>query len=64
MIIPEWLFQEPMVNRTKKVYNPKTLKQIARNNTEVDDKQLIKELAKKMINLYKFTDRALQVGLT
>ena len=29
---------------------------------EVDDEQLNKELAKKMINPYYFTDRALRVG--
>ena len=29
MIIPEWLFQEPIQNKITKVYNPKALKQIA-----------------------------------
>ena len=43
-------------------YNPKSLKQLARNNIKLDDKQLNKELAKKMINPYYFTDRALQTG--
>ena len=38
------------------------MKQIARDNTGLDDKQLNKELAKKMLNPYHFTDRALQVG--
>ena len=28
--IKEWLFQEPIGNRIKKIYNPKTLEQIAR----------------------------------
>ena len=62
MIIPEWLFQEPVENKIKKIYNPKSLKQLARNNIKLDDKQLNKELAKKMINPYYFTDRNLQVG--
>ena len=62
MIIPEWLFQEPIENNIKKIYNPKSLKQLARNNIQLDDKQLNKELAKKMINPYYFTDRALQIG--
>ena len=62
MIIPEWLFREPVVNEIEKVYNPKSLKQLARNNIKLDDKQLNKELAKKMINPYYFTDRNLQVG--
>ena len=62
MIIPEWLFQEPAENKIKKIYNPKSLKQLARNNIKLDDKQLNKELAKRMINPYYFTDRILQVG--
>ena len=41
---------------------PKSLKQLARNNFKLDDKQLNKKLAKKMINPYYFTDRNLQVG--
>ena len=44
------------------MYNPKPLKQIARNNIKLDDKQLNKELTKKMLNPYCFTDRNLQVG--
>ena len=62
MIIPEWLFQEPVENKINKIYNPKSLKQIARNNVKLDDKQLNKELAKKMIYPNYFTNRALQVG--
>ena len=62
MIIPDWLFQEPVENKIKKIYNPRSLKQIARDNIRLDDKQLNKELAKKMINPYYFTDRALQIG--
>ena len=56
MIIPEWLFQEPIVNRITKIYNPKPLRQIARDINKIDDKQLNKDLAKKMINPYYFTD--------
>ena len=63
MIIPEWLFHEPVVNRINKVYNPKSLKQLAQDNFRLDDKQLNKELARKMINPYYFTDIALPVGL-
>ena len=62
MIIPEWLFQEPIENKIKKIYNPKSLKQLARNNINLDDKQLNKELAKKMINPYYFSDRNLKVA--
>ena len=62
MIIPELLFEEPIENKFKKVYNPKSLKQIARNKINLDDKQLKKELAKKMINPYYFSDRNLQVA--
>ena len=62
MIIPEWLFREPVENNIKKIYNPKPLKQLARKNINLDDKQLNKELAKKMINLYYFSDRNLQVA--
>ena len=48
MIITEWLFQEPIENRIIKIYKPKSLKQLARNNIKLDDKQLKKELAKKV----------------
>ena len=62
MIIPEWLFQEPVENKINKIYNPRSLKQLARDNTRLDDKQLNEELAKKMINPYYFTDRNLKVA--
>ena len=32
MIIPEWLFKEPIEKKNRKMYNPKSLKQIARDN--------------------------------
>ena len=62
MIIPEWLFREPIENKIEKIYNPKPLKQLARDNNKLDDKQLNKELAKKMINPYYFSDRNSQVA--
>ena len=49
MIIPEWFFKEeksPIKKKIQKVYNPKTLKQLAREKIKLDDK----ELAKIMIN--------------
>ena len=62
MIIPKWLFQEPNENNIRKIYNPKPLRQLARDNIRLDDKQLNKELARRMINPYYFTDRILRVG--
>ena len=62
MIIPEWLFQEPVENKIIKIHNPRSLKQIARDNIRLDEKQLNKQLAKKMLNPYYFTDRILKVG--
>ena len=62
MIIPEWLFQEPIEKKVNQIYNPISLKQLARDNIGLDDKQLNKELARKMINPYYITNRALQVG--
>ena len=62
MIIPQWLFEEPIENKNKKVYNPKPLKQKARDNSKLDDKKLNKELANRMLNPYYFTDIALRVG--
>ena len=39
MTIPEWLFKEEQapVKKEFKVYNPKTLKQIARENIKKND---------------------------
>ena len=34
MIIPEWLFQEPVENKINKIYNPKPLRQLARDNLD------------------------------
>ena len=61
MIIPEWLFQELVENKVKKIYNPEPLRHLARDNFRLDDRQLNKELAMKMINPYYFANRALQV---
>ena len=48
MIIPERLFKEPIENKINKIYSPRSLKQIARDIIKLDDKQLNKELARKM----------------
>ena len=45
-IIPEWLFKEehtPIKNKIKKMCNCKLLKQIARENIKLNDKELDKE---------------------
>ena len=65
IIIPEWLFKEeqtPIKKKNLKAYNPKTLKQKDRENIKLDDKELDKELAKKMINPNYFTDINLKMG--
>ena len=62
MIIPEWLFQQAIENEIKNIFNPKSLIQIARDNIRLDDKQVNKELAKKILNPLFFTDRNLKVG--
>ena len=43
------------------MYNPKTLKQIAIENNNLDDKGLDKKLAKQMINPYHFIDENLKI---
>ena len=61
LIIPEWFFKEeksPIKKKIQKVYNPKTLKQLAREKIKLDDK----ELAKIMINPYYFIDKNLKIG--
>ena len=62
MIIPEVLFKEPIENKIIKINNHKSLKQIARDKIRLDDKQVNKELAKKMFNPFYFADRNLRVG--
>ena len=61
MIISEWFFKEektPIKKKIQKVYNPKTLKHLAREKIKLDDK----ELAKMMINPYYFIDENLKIG--
>ena len=53
LIMPEWLFkkeQAPIKNKSRKVYNPKTLTQIAREIIKMNDKELDEEIANKIIN--------------
>ena len=60
LIIPEWLFKQeraPIKKKIRKVYNPKTLKQLTREKIKLDDK----ELAKMMINPYIFIDENLKI---
>ena len=61
MIIPDWLCKEersPIKKKIQKVYNPKTLKQLAREEIKLDDK----ELAKMMNNPYYFINENLKSG--
>ena len=61
LIIPEWLFkqeQTPIRKNIQKIYNLKTLKQLAREKIELDDE----ELAEMMINPYYFFDENLKIG--
>ena len=60
MLIPEWLLKQEQtpIKKNKKVYNPKTLKQLAREKIKIDDK----ELAKMMINPFYFIDENLKNG--
>ena len=62
MNIPQWLFQKPVENKIEKVYNPKSLKLLARINIKLVDKQLNKELARNVLNPFYFSDRNLRVG--
>ena len=55
--------QETIEEKTKKKHNPTPLKQRARVNNKLDEKQLNKELAKKIIYPYYFTDTVLQIIL-
>ena len=48
MILPEWLFQEPIEQKIKNIYNTKSLRQIARDNFRLDDRQLNGQLAWRM----------------
>ena len=59
-MIPKRLFQEFIENKHWKIFDPKPLREIARDKVKLDDKQLKKELARKAINPYYFADGALQ----
>ena len=61
LIKPERLIKESIENKIKKILNPKALKQIGRENIRTDDKELKKELARKMNDPYYITTRALRV---
>ena len=50
MIIPDWFFQGLIEIKIKKIYNPKRIKQIARDDVKLDDEHLNKQLAKKMLD--------------
>ena len=54
--------KNPLKIKFKKTFNHKPFKQIARDNIKIDDEQLNKEIARKIINPYYFTDRSLRVG--
>ena len=61
MITPEWLVkgeQAPVKIKFKNVYNPKTLKQLAKGKIKLDHK----ELAKHIINPYYFIDENIKIG--
>ena len=61
LITPDWLFKEErsaIKKKIQKVYNLKTLKHLAREKTNLDDK----ELAKMMNNPYYFIDEILKLG--
>ena len=60
MIIPESLFQglnENLNKITRRVYNSRTLRELAREKINTDDKQPKKELDEKMSNPNYFTDK-------
>ena len=57
IIIPEWK-KIPNKKKIQKVYNPKILKQLAREKIKLDDK----ELAKMLINPYYFIEENLKNG--
>ena len=62
MIIPEWLYQEHIEKKTRKIPIHKQLKQTARENIKMVDKQFEKGLAKKRISIYFFNDKVSQIG--
>ena len=61
-VVPDWLFQQTFEINPRKMYNLKPLREIARDKIKLDDKQLNKELPRKMINPYFFTDKTSRIG--
>ena len=62
MIKIEWFFNDSIDSKPRKLYNPKHLREITRENIKLDDKQLNEEMAEKTINPFCFTNRAIKVG--
>ena len=62
MNIPDILIKGERSSIKKKIYNPKNLRQLARQNKKKKDKELNKEIAKKLINPYYFWDQNLKIG--
>ena len=60
LIIPDWLLREPIENIPRRIHNPKSLKEIARDNIKVDDEKPIEELAKKINNPYWYVKNPLK----
>ena len=48
---------QPTTSRENTAINPKSLKELARDNIKLTDKELNKEIAKKMLNPYYFKDK-------
>ena len=51
IILPEWLLQGPTETKIDKINNLNSLKQITRDNFNLDDKQFKKELADRWLIL-------------
>ena len=65
IIIPKWFFleeQKPNKEKIERVNNTKSLKQIARENIKLDDKNLDKGLAEEVNTPYYFTDKTFKIG--
>ena len=65
MIIPDWVIQESnenIDNIPRRNYKPKSMKQVAKENIELDDKELNRELAEKKFNPKHSTYRVLKAG--
>ena len=53
----ENILQQPTTSKVEKINNPKSLKELARNEIKLNDRELNKEIAKKMLNPYYFKDK-------